>query len=137
MDVLSRHKTECAKTCAFPANVCSSSIKQSARLPCTFGQIQLALETMLLFFFRAFAESHVPSKPVIVPSPCGMLSRNYFQRPDTPDLLGTFENVLEHPSAPVESITPVFSGMLHGRNTIATLGGSVFSRTGEKNKTVA
>ena len=63
--------------------------------------------------------SHVPSQPVIVPSPCGMLSRDYCQRPDTRDLLGTSGNVFEHPSAAVQSTTSVQSGigMLHGRKS--------------------
>ena len=37
--------------------------------------------------------SHVPSQSAIVPSPCGMLSRDQSVRPDTWNLLGTLGNV--------------------------------------------
>ena len=36
-----------------------------------------------------------PNKPVIVPSPCDMLSRDDCQRHDTRDFFGTSENVFE------------------------------------------
>ena len=39
--------------------------------------------------------SHVPSQPAVVPSPCGMLSRDQSLRPDTWNLLGTSRNVFE------------------------------------------
>ena len=38
--------------------------------------------------------SHVPSQPAIVPSPCGLLSRDQSLRPDTWNLLGTSGNVI-------------------------------------------
>ena len=75
--------------------------------------------------------SHVPNQPVIVPSPCGMLTRDYCQRPDTRNLLGTSGNVFENSSGPVASTTPIYRGMLRGRNPITTFDGSVFSSTGK------
>ena len=45
--------------------------------------------------------SHVPSKLAMVPGPCGMLSRDYCQRPapDTRDLQGTSGDVKENSAA--------------------------------------
>ena len=60
-----------------------------------------------------------------------MLSREYCQRLDTRDLLGTSGKVFENPSAPVESSTSIYRGVLHGRNHITTFDGSVFSSTGK------
>ena len=58
-----------------------------------------------------------------------MLSRDYCQRPDTRNLLGTSGNIFEVSSARVESTTPAHSGMLHGTNPISKFDGSVFSGT--------
>ena len=44
--------------------------------------------------------SHVPSKIVIVSSPCGMRSRDCCQRPDARDILSTSGNVVENPVMP-------------------------------------
>ena len=44
---------------------------------------------------------------------------------------GTSGTVFEDPSARVESTTPVYSGMLHGRNPISKSDGSVFPGTGQ------
>ena len=74
---------------------------------------------------------HVPSKLVIVPSPFGMLSRDYCQRPDTRDLHGTSGNVFEDPAARIDSETPVLGGLLYGRNPVSRYDGSVFSGTGK------
>ena len=46
--------------------------------------------------------SHVPSQPVVVPSPCGMLSRDQSLRPDSWNLLGTSGNVFGSPLAPID-----------------------------------
>ena len=51
--------------------------------------------------------SLVPSKPVVVPSPCGMPSRECCKRPvfDTRDLHGATCEVFENPAASIESGT--------------------------------
>ena len=48
--------------------------------------------------------SHVPSQPAIVPSPCGMLSRDQSLRPDTWNWLGTSGNVFGSPHAVIDSL---------------------------------
>ena len=77
--------------------------------------------------------SHVLSKPVFAPSPCGMLGRDWRQRPfsDTRDLHATSRNVFEDPAARIESGTPVYGGLLYGRSPVSRFDGSVFSGTGK------
>ena len=70
--------------------------------------------------------SHVPSQPVIVPSPCGVLSRDHCQQSNTVDFLGASGNVFENSSAPVGSTAPISGGLLHGRHPVITFDGSVF-----------
>ena len=43
--------------------------------------------------------SHVPSQPLIIPSPRGVCSRDFGLPPDTRNIMGTSENVHESPPA--------------------------------------
>ena len=52
-----------------------------------------------------------------------MLSRDSCLRPDAWNLLGTSGNVVEDPSAPFETTTPFYRGMLHERSPSAAFGG--------------
>ena len=56
--------------------------------------------------------SHVPSRPAIVPSLGGMLSRDPSVRLDTLKLLGISGNVLDSPRAPIDSSSTHYRGRL-------------------------
>ena len=66
--------------------------------------------------------SHVPSQPAIVPSPCGMLSRDQSLRLDTWNLLGTSGIVCDSPLAPIDSSSTPHRGMFHSWNLNAADG---------------
>ena len=55
--------------------------------------------------------SRVPSQPAVVPSPCGMLSRDHSLRPDTWNLLDTSGNVVDNPLAPINSSSTPYRGL--------------------------
>ena len=74
--------------------------------------------------------SHVPSQPAIVPSPCGMLSRDQRLRPDTWNLSGTQGNVFGSPLAPIDSSSTPYRGMFHSWNLNATDGAPVQDSAG-------
>ena len=64
--------------------------------------------------------SHVLSQPTVVPSPCGMLSRDPSLRPDTWNSLGTTGNFLDSPRAVIDPSSTPYQGMLHSWNQSAT-----------------
>ena len=74
--------------------------------------------------------SHVPSHPAIVPSLCGILSRDQSLRPETWNLLGTSGNVFDSPLAPIDSSSTPFRGMFHSWNLHAADGIPVRDSTG-------
>ena len=63
--------------------------------------------------------SHAPSQPAIVPSLCGMLSRDKSLRLDTWYLLGTSGNVFDSPRAVRNSSSSPSQGTLHFWNQSA------------------
>ena len=64
--------------------------------------------------------SHVLSQRAVVPSPCGMLSRETSLRADTWNLPGTTGNVFDSPRAVIDSSSTPYQGMLHSWNQSAT-----------------
>ena len=75
--------------------------------------------------------SHVPSQPAVVPSPCGMPSRDQSLRSDTWNVLGTPGNVFGSPRAVIDWSSTPDQGMLHSWNQSATGGNPVRDRTGK------
>ena len=75
--------------------------------------------------------SHVPSQPAIVPSLCGMLSRDRSLRPATWKLLGTSGNVFGTPRPVIDSSSTPYQGLLHSSNRSATGGNPVRESTGK------
>ena len=70
--------------------------------------------------------SHVPSQPAVVPSPCGMLSRDQSLRPDTWNLSGRQGNVFGNPRAAIDPS----QGILHSWSESATGGHPARDSTG-------
>ena len=69
--------------------------------------------------------SHVPSRPAVVPSPRGVLTRDQSLRLDTWNMLGTSGNVFGSPLAPIDSSSTPHGGVLHSWNLNATDGDPV------------
>ena len=57
--------------------------------------------------------SHVPSHPAVVPSLCGMLSRDQSLRSDTWNLQETSGTVFGSPRAVIDSSSTPYQGILH------------------------
>ena len=64
---------------------------------------------------------HVPSQPAVVPNCRGMLRRDQSLRLDTWNSLGTSRNVFDNPSAPVNSVSTLYRGMLYPWNPEANI----------------